>query len=147
MRAKEFLNQLDHERIVAAIRDAEQKTSGDIRVYISHRKIEDVMDAAAKRFHKLGMHKTRHRNAVLIFLAPRTQRFAILGDAAIHEKCGDAFWQEETREMTTYLKNGEPLTAILNAVARLGSRLATEFPRQADDKDNELPDEIVEDSR
>ena len=35
------------------------------------------------------MHKTRERNAVLIFVAPRAHKFAVVGDKAIHEKCGE----------------------------------------------------------
>ena len=44
MRTEEFIRQLDHNRIVAAIKQAELKTSGEIRVYIQHRKLDrDVL--------------------------------------------------------------------------------------------------------
>ena len=92
MRTKEFLSKLEHDRIVDAIKDAESKTSGQIRVYIQRGKLKaDPLMAGQKKFHRLGMHRTRVRNAVLIFVAPRAHKFAVFGDKAIHEKCGEQF--------------------------------------------------------
>ncbi|HXM74516.1 MAG TPA: TPM domain-containing protein, partial [Chthoniobacterales bacterium] len=89
MRTKEFISKLDHDRIVKAIQEAESKTSAEIRVYLQRGKLaDDAVNAARKRFQKLGMHKTAERNAVLIFVAPRAHKFAVVGDQAIHEKCG-----------------------------------------------------------
>src|SRR5207247_8100407 len=88
MRTREFLSKLEHDRIVQAIREAESKTSGQIRVYVQRGKLNaDPLTAAQKKFHRLGMHKTSERNAVLIFVAPRAHKFAVVGDKAIHEKC------------------------------------------------------------
>src|SRR5438105_8810898 len=100
MRTKEFVERLDHDRIVEAIRRAEQKTSGEIRVYIQRGDLKrDVLQAAQERFHRLHMHKTAGRNAVLIFVAPRTHQFAVIGDEGIHRECGDALWQEVVSKM------------------------------------------------
>jgi len=85
MKPKEFISRLDEVRIVSAIAEAERKTSGEIRVYISHRRRTDPLAFAQKRFLELGMAKTRHRNAVLIYLVPLTRRFAIVGDEGIHQ--------------------------------------------------------------
>jgi len=94
MRTREFLSNLEHERIVQVIRDAESKTSGEIRVFIQRGKLNtDPLMVVQKKFLRLGMHKTRERNAVLIFVAPRAHKFAVVGDKAIHEKCGEQFWQ------------------------------------------------------
>src|SRR5258707_2004997 len=94
MRTREFRSKLEHDRIVAAIREAESKTSGEIRVYIQRGKLDvEPLIAAQKKFHRLGMHKTLERNAVLIFVAPRAHKFAVVGDKAIHEKCGEQLWQ------------------------------------------------------
>ncbi len=81
MRTKEFLSKLEHDRIVQAIRDAESKTSGEIRVFIQRGKLNgDPLVAAHENFIELGMHKTPERNAVLIFVAPRAHKFAVVGD-------------------------------------------------------------------
>src|SRR5437867_9535437 len=105
MRTREFLSKLEHDRIVRAIREAESKTSGEIRVFVQRGKLSaDPLIAAQKKFHQLGMHKTQERNAVLIFVAPRAHKFAVVGDKAIHEKCGDEFWEQIIDGMrTTYL--------------------------------------------
>ena len=87
MRTREFLSKLEHDRIMQAIREAESKSSGEIRVLIEHGKLpSDPFVAAQKKFHRLGMYKKRDRNAVLIFVAPRAHKFAVIGDNAIHEK-------------------------------------------------------------
>ena len=144
MRTKDFLSRLEHERIVSAIREAESKTSGEIRVYIQRGKFEtDPVMVAQKKFQRLGMYKTRERNAVLIFVAPRAHKFAIVGDQAIHEKCGEQFWQHIVDEMRAHFQNEKFSQALTEAINEVGKVLATHFPRTSTPS-NELPDEIVE---
>ena len=90
MNAKDFLKKLHHERIVEAIREAEKKTSGEIRVFISRKPTEDPVSTAQAHFVQMGMDKTRDRNGVLTFVAPRAHKFAVIGDAAVHARCGEA---------------------------------------------------------
>jgi uncharacterized membrane protein len=144
MKTNQFLEQLHDDQIVAAIHAAEKKTSGEIRVYISHRKIDDALAAAAAQFQKLGMTKTKYRNAVLIFVAPRSHQFAIVGDEAVHRHCGDAFWQSVAAETSGHFKNSEFTQGIIQAVRKAGELLAAHFPPQAD-SGNELPDKVEHD--
>lgn len=144
MRPKKFLSQLDEQRIVSAIGEAESRTSGEIRVWISQREIAHALETAQERFHKLDMHKTEDRNAVLLYIAPRTQVFAVIGDKAVHEKCGDAFWSKVTTELTAGLKRGAFTEAIIHAVQLIGNLLGEHFPRKPGDK-NELPDDVLHD--
>ena len=144
MRPRHFLKQIGHDDVVAAIRAAEQRTSGQIRVFISHKPVEDPVAAAQAAFMRLGMEKTRDRNAVMIFLAPRTHKFAVIGDAGVHEKCGDAFWSELARAMTEHFRKSEFTRGILHGVQTAGALLAQHFPRRPDDR-NELPDSIAHD--
>ena len=144
MRTKEFLSKLDHDRIIEAIRVAESKTSGEIRVYIQRGKFEtDPVLLAQKKFQRLGMYKTRERNAVLIFVAPRAHKFAVVGDQAIHEKCGEQFWQHVVDGMRVHFQNEKFSHALTEAVNEVGKVLATHFPRTSANA-NELPDEIIE---
>jgi len=144
MRTKEFLSKLEHDRIVRAIREAESKTSGQIRVYIQRGKLNaDPLTAAQKKFHRLGMHKTSERNAVLIFVAPRAHKFAVVGDKAIHEKCGEEFWHRVVDLMRTHFQNEKFSHAIVEAIEEIGKLLAAHFPKKSRSS-NELPDEIVE---
>ncbi len=143
MRTKEFLGKLEHDRIVQAIRDAESKTSGQIRVFIQRGKLNvDPLVAAQKKFRKLGMHKTSEGNAILIFVAPRAHKFAVVGDKAIHEKCGESFWQRLVDAMREHFRNERFSLALVEAVQEAGQALASHFPGRS--ASNTLPDEVVE---
>jgi uncharacterized membrane protein len=143
MRTKDFLRQLEHGRIVSAIRAAEAKTSGEIRVFIQRGEVDDVFAAARKQFEKLRMTKTRDRNAVLIFVAPRSQKFAVIGDIGIHERCGDEFWQRLVEAMQEHFKAENFTDAVVHAINQAGELLGQHFPRDSDDR-NELPDAVEE---
>ena len=144
MRTKEFLSKLEHDQIVQAIRDAESKTSGQIRVYIQRGKVDvDPLVAAQKKFHRLGMNKTPERNAILIFVAPRAHKFAVIGDKAIHEKCGEAFWQGLVDSMREHFRNEKFSRALVEAIEEAGKALAAHFPRQSTSS-GQLPDNVIE---
>jgi uncharacterized membrane protein len=144
MRTREFLTKLENDRIVAAICEAESKTSGEIRVLIQRGKSKsDPLITAQKKFHRLGMHKTRERNAVLIFVAPRVHKFAVVGDQAIHEKCGEQFWQSVVDGMRVHFQNEKFSHALTEAITEVGKVLAAHFPRTSPSA-NELPDDVIE---
>jgi uncharacterized membrane protein len=144
MRTKEFLGKLEHDRIVDTIREAESKTSGEIRVFVQRGKLNvDPVIVAQEKFQRLGMYKTRERNAVLIFVAPRAHKFAVVGDKAIHEKCGEEFWQRIVEGMRAHFQNEKFSHALTDAIKEVGEVLAAHFPRTRANA-NELPDEIAE---
>lgn len=144
MRTREFLSKLEHDRIVNAIRESESNTSGEIRVFIQRGTLNgDPLIAAQKKFHRLGMHKTDEHNAVLIFVAPRAHKFAVVGDKAIHEKCGDELWQIIVQRMRTHFQSEKFSHALVEAITEVGKVLAAHFPRISESA-NELPDDIVE---
>lgn len=132
---------IDHAKVVAAIAAAESRTSGEIRVLVGRDKAEEPVLAAERHFERLGMTETAERNGVLIFLAPRSHTFAIVGDTAIHEKCGEAFWQGVAGSMEAHFKRGEFTEGLVNGVQRAGELLALNFPRRPDDR-NELPNRV-----
>jgi uncharacterized membrane protein len=144
MKAREFLSQLQHDAIVRAIGEAEAATSGEIRLFISRKEPEDAVAAAQRAFNHLGMHKTKQRNGVLLFVAPRARKFAIIGDKAVHERCGDPFWTEVAQEISTHFRKGDFTDGILHGIRRAGQLLAEHFPRHPGDK-NQLPDDIAHD--
>jgi uncharacterized membrane protein len=144
MRTKEFLSKLEHDRIVQAIKDAESQTSGQIRVYIQRGNLNgDPLIAAQKKFHRLRMHKTAERNAVLIFVAPRARKFAVVGDKAIHGKSGEQFWRRLVDGMRAHFQGEKFSHAIVEAIEEAGQALAIHFPKRSTSS-VELPGEIVE---
>jgi uncharacterized membrane protein len=144
MKTRDFLSKLDEAKIVAEIAAAEARTSGEIRVFVSAKDPADALARAKLRFQKLGMARTRERNAVLLYFAPRAQKFAVVGDIAIHEKCGPAFWEEIVTDIRERLRAEQVTGAVTHAVHKAGEMLARHFPATPDDRD-ELPDEIVGD--
>ncbi len=143
MKPDDFLQKLDDAEVVRAIQEAERKTSGEIRVFVTDRDLgaDRVVDRAAARFEKLGMTATRDRNAVLLYFVPRAHQFAIVGDKGIHEKCGETFWRDVASGMREKLREGRFTDAVVNAVGKAAEILARHFPRRPDDR-NELPNEV-----
>jgi uncharacterized membrane protein len=144
MRTKEFMSRLDHDRIVQAISGAEAKTSGEIRVFIQRGEVEDdPLAFATKKFHELGMTNTRERNAVLILVAPRARKLAVVGDEGIHQKCGEQFWNALVATMRDHFKREAFTDALVEGIESVGTLLGEHFPRQKTDR-NELPNDIIE---
>jgi uncharacterized membrane protein len=144
MRTKHFLSTLEHDQIVQAIRDAESKTSGEIRVFIQRGEIkDDPLVAAQKRFRRLGLHKNAHHNDVLIWVAPRAHKFAVVGDEAIHQKCGDELWQRLVSKMRDHFRNEKFTHALIDAIHEIGEALAAHFPRRSTSAGAQ-PDEVIE---
>jgi uncharacterized membrane protein len=135
MHPQKFKKQLHHEDVIAAIQAAEQKTSGEIHVFVSHKHIENPVAAAQEEFMRTGMNKSRERNSVLIFVAPRSHKFAVIGDEAVHAKCGDEFWQKLAEAMTGYFRKSEFTEGIIHGIKKAGELLAQHFPRQPHNRD------------
>ncbi|OIO36106.1 MAG: hypothetical protein AUJ72_06100 [Candidatus Omnitrophica bacterium CG1_02_46_14] len=128
--------------IMDAITEAERMTSGEIRVHLQKKCKDDVMYEAKKVFRRLKMHKTKHHNAVLIFIAMESRRFAILGDSGVHHHVGGSYWTEIRDKMASHFVKGEMLEGIIVGVLSVGEKLKAHFPLEPNDR-NELPNEIT----
>jgi uncharacterized membrane protein len=141
-----FLGALDDERIVAAIREAEARSRGEIRVHVTEQPVTDPVASAAHTFESIGMAGTAERNGVLIYVAPLSQRFAVIGDAGIHHLCPPTFWAELAEAMSAEFKAGRFTEGILRVVEKVGEALVRHFPRGEGHRDvNELPDAVSRD--
>jgi uncharacterized membrane protein len=129
--------------IMEAIIEAERMTSGEIRVHIQKKCKEDGMQEARKVFYRLKMHKTRYHNAVLIFIAMESRRFAVLGDSGIHRYVGDSYWAETRDKIASHFVKGQIREGIVAGVLSVGEKLKTHFPVEKNDR-NELSNEITE---
>lgn len=131
-------------QIVAAIRQAERGTSGEIRLFVEDFCMRDhPVEQAAEVFQLFGMYNTKERNAVLIYLAEKSHHFAIWGDAGIHERVGFQFWEAEKKLLQEHFKRDEAAKGICEAVKLIGARLREHFPSDENHDDNELPDDII----
>ncbi len=133
---------IDLDRIEAAIRGAERRTSGQVRVAVARFYFwGNVRRAADAAFVRLRMNQTRRHNAVLLFVAPRLRRFAVIGDAGIHERVSDAFWGQISDALQADFRGGDLTAGLLHAIDTIGERLAAHFPPDPAG-DNELPDRV-----
>ncbi len=132
---------IDRHRVEQAIETAESITSGEVRVAVSPLFWGDVRAVAEATFDKLGMRATAERNGVLLFVVPSRRRFAVIGDAGIHEKVHPGFWDEVAAEISGRFRSGDFTGGIVGALERLSAELATHFPRRDDDVD-ELPNAV-----
>jgi uncharacterized membrane protein len=128
MRTRHFLNAVDHDKIVSAIAKAEQRTTGEIFVFVSRHKVANALAEASRCFKRLKIRSTRLRNGVLIFVAPRSHSFAVVGDIAVHAKCGEDFWSEVVEAMRPRLQRGEFTDALVYGIEKVGSLFAEHFP-------------------
>ncbi|MFM7374190.1 MAG: TPM domain-containing protein [Chthoniobacterales bacterium] len=146
MSTREFIDALAEERIVDAVRAAEERTSGEIRVFVTRRKLcgEDVRVRARTEFERLHVGNTELQNGVLFYVVPAEQTFAVIGDEGIHAKCGQSFWDETAAAMEALFREGKFTDGVVAGVQRAGEVLARHYPRRADDR-NELSDAVARD--
>jgi uncharacterized membrane protein len=136
-----ILNREEDQRVVEAIRQAERNTSGEIKVHIENRCKGDVEQRSLFIFDKLKLNETQLRNGVLIYLAIKDHKFAILGDKGINDVVEDGFWNDVKDLMLNQFKAGHFAEGLEQGIMRCGEKLKAYFPYQSDDI-NEIPDDI-----
>lgn len=141
MRPVDHFTKEQQKMIVEAIKQAEQNTSGEIRVHIEEKCKKDVLDRAADVFAMLKMHKTKLRNGVLFYLSVEDRKFAILGDAGLNAKVPENFWESVKDAVLEQFKSGNQTEGLVKGIIMAGEKLKAHFPYQKDDV-NELSDDI-----
>ncbi|RZK45422.1 MAG: TPM domain-containing protein [Pedobacter sp.] len=116
----DFLSSSEKEKVIAAIKTAEMRTSGEIRVYIESR-----------------------CKYVDIYVAVKDQQMAILGDEWIHRKVGEQFWNAEISKMRRHFQMEHYMDALVLVIEDVGHALDDHFPFDQKSDKNELPDDIV----
>ncbi|MBA2249418.1 MAG: TPM domain-containing protein [Chitinophagaceae bacterium] len=141
---KAFFSAEENEKMVDAIRSAEMRTSGEVRVFVESRcSFIDSLDRAVEIFSDLKMQETVLRNAVLVYVALKDRQLAVFADTGIHEKVGDIFWIETVNIMLSHFNKENYAEGISSCVNEIGEALAQHFPYDKELDKNELPDEII----
>ena len=139
--ARQILNDEEDRRVVEAIKQAELNTSGEIKVHIENHCRGNVEKRSLLVFNKLKLNETQLRNGVLVYLAVKDRKFAILGDEGINKVVEADFWNDVKDLMLNHFKEGRFAEGLVQGIMRCGEKLKTYFPYQTDDI-NEIPDEI-----
>jgi uncharacterized membrane protein len=128
VKTRHFLDRIEHDHIHRAIQAAEENTAGRIVVYIGHRRVADPLAEARRLFRKLGIESGPHRAGLLLFVAPKTRKFAVVGGAALHEKLGQAWWDRLAEMIAKEFREGNYTAGLLAAIGEAGLMLQAHFP-------------------
>lgn len=138
---EEWLSPAELDRVRDAVRTAEKRTSGEIRVHLDVAIMENVLDHGAFVFDELGMTRTKDRNGVMIYVSVPGRKVAVLGDVAIHAKLGNDYWHGVLELILGHFKKDRFCEGLCTGVERLGEQLREHFPYERDDE-NELSDDV-----
>lgn len=144
---KKYLSKEELDSITNHIADTEKFTSGEIRICFnkntawSERKLTS-REIAVKEFHKLGMHNTKDKTGILLYVFFKERKFEIIADTGINDKISQQKWDVITNHLITEFKLGNYAAGVLKALDEIKEVLIKEFPRKDDDI-NELSNDIV----
>jgi uncharacterized membrane protein len=139
-----FFSQQEKDAIFQAIQNAEQRTSGEVRVFIENRcRFVNPLDRAAELFFLLKMDKTVDRNAVLVYLAMKDRQFAVFADEGIYKALGKEYWTREAESLLQAFMAENYSAGLVTVIKDVGEALHQHFPYDQKVDKNELPDDIV----
>lgn len=137
----EPLSEEEEKKVLQSIADAELNTSGEIRIHIDKWCKTDPVFKANNVFSHLGMEKTNARNGVLLYIALKEKKFAIVGDEGIDAVVPRDFWESTADIMRKSFSAGTVVEGICQGIQEVGEQMKKYFPYESGDI-NELPDEI-----
>lgn len=138
---EDFLSSQEEAEIVAAIKEAEALTSGEIRVHIEAHSDLDMMGRARQVFVELKMHETKLHNGVLFYVGVQDHTFAIIGDEGINHVVANDFWECTKDIVIQNFKKGDFKNGLIKGILNAGNQLKRYFPSN-EQSTNELPNEI-----
>ena len=98
---------------------------------------------AREQFFEQGLHLTRARTGVLIFVSVDEHYVEIIADEGINAMVPPGTWDQAVAEFVERVHAGRITEGFLAAVALVGDQLAEHFPGRAEDVD-ELPNRLIE---
>ena len=140
-KVEDFLSKDEEQDVIEAIRLAENNTSGEIRVHLEKTTNIDCYTRAKEVFNELKMYNTKNANAVLIYVAVESKKFAICGDQGIDNVVPADFWESTKNIMSNHFKKSDFKQGLIDGILSAGQQLKKHFPYQQDDT-NELSNEI-----
>jgi uncharacterized membrane protein len=144
---KKYLSKEELDSLSNHIAEIEKFTSGEIRICFkkntawAERKLSS-REMAVKEFHKLGMHNTKHKTGVLLYILFKDRKFEIVADKGINDKIPAEKWEVIKNHLTNEFKSGNFKSGIIKSLDEIKEVLIKEFPRKDDDI-NELSNDIV----
>ncbi|MEN0065690.1 MAG: TPM domain-containing protein [Myxococcota bacterium] len=101
-----------------------------------------VHDAAMRHFVSRGVHQTRDRTGILLFVVEQEKWAEIVADEGIHAKVGSDVWVDAIQALVAGVKRDDVVGGFEAAIGRCAEVLTEHFPRRPDDVD-ELSNRLV----
>lgn len=144
---EKYLSDSDLISIEKKISEIEEETSGEIKLCIKVTRgiYEDDLsprEIAIHEFQKLGMHNTKDRTGILIFILFDERKFEVIADEGIYNIIPDEEWDIVKNMIVKNFQEQNYLNGILEVIDEMGSILIKEFPG-GDENPNELSNEVI----
>lgn len=136
-----MLSELQEQRIVRAIANAERGNRGEVRVHVEERCPGDPRVRAQRVYGALGLSKTEGDTGVLVYVASESRVAVVLSGAGVPDQA-PGFWQEVVDEITAGYTKHQPEVGICAALDRVGG-LLREVVGGQDVEGNELENAVT----
>lgn len=131
------------EVVVGALAFAVSGLQPVLRLLVPSKAAAQAVQARAfQLFAERGLHGTRARTALLVFVSELEHRVVLLGDHSIDSMLGVEGWKRHVDALVARIRAGQARDGILELLGALEPQLVAVAPRTADDV-NELPDAVV----
>jgi putative membrane protein len=98
---------------------------------------------ARQQFFEQGLHLTRDRTGVLIFVAVAEHHVEIIADLGIDRAVPPGSWAKAVAAFVERVRAGQVAEGFLAAISEVGEHLTRHVPRRPDDVD-ERPNRLIE---
>jgi len=144
---EKYFSDSDLKEISNSINNVESETSGELRLCVHIKKSffdrkKSPREIALKTFLKMGMHKTKHRTGVLIYLLLDERKFEIIADEGINKLIADNEWTQIEQALISEYRESNYLKGVQSSIKLIGEKLKIHFPREENDI-NELSNDVL----
>ena len=105
-------------------------------------KRQGVHKSALDQFMAHGIHQTKGKTGVLVFVSLAEHMIEVVADGGIHSKVKKTIWGDAIAKMLLKTKQGQLGDGLADGIDDIGAILAEHFPPDEDDV-NELTDSVV----
>ncbi len=105
-------------------------------------KRERASHEAKRQFAAHGLHLTKARTGVLIFVSVAERYVEVVADSGINQKVRPEVWDQAVEALIANIKADKPADGYVEAIKICGEVLAKYFPPRKSKK-NELPDRLI----
>ena len=136
-----MFSELEEQRVVRAIANAERGNRGEVQVRLERRCPGDPLVRAKALYKLAGLEGTEDDTGVLLYIASESRVSAVYCGAGVHAKSEASFWQGVSDRVAAGYRSGAPVDGICEALGHIGDLLRTLLPGH-DAAGNERPDTL-----